>query len=282
MRPIKEISIFEFTDYRLYLNEYYKNKKQQKNNFSYRQFAQKANLSSPSHLLMIMSGERNLSLKTMPKIIKCLKLNKLESNYFELLVSYNQATDFDQRSQFFSNIMQLRSKRTSLHSLEREKFEFLSKWYGAAIYALIDLKDFKSDIHWISKRLNGQVSPGQVKETMETLCRLNLITEDSERGFRQVPGAINVEDDTRSMAVFNYHKSMLQKADESLRTDPIEKREMNGVTISIPKSKLPEIKEMIRSFRKEINMVASSYLDPDEVYQLNLQFFPLSKLEEPK
>lgn len=278
----KEIqtSLFEYSDYRQFLADYYSQKKANSPAYSHRVFAKQAGLSSPSHLLMIIKGERNLSLKTIPKFSEGLKLNVKEKKYFELLVLYNQTEDLPLKAKYFGEIMSMKASLAGLYKLEKEKFDFLSKWYVVAIYVLIDLKDFKADPAWISRRLGSKVTAAQAKEALESLFHLGMIESDPLKGLKQVSGAITVADDTRSMAVFSYHQSMIRLASDALRTSAPSLREMNGATIAIPKNKLPELKEKIRTFRKEINQLASSYENPDEVYQLNIQFFALSSTEE--
>ena len=280
MKAGTQPNIFEYSDYRQYLSDYYTQKKTTNSNYSHRLFASQAGLSSPSHLLMIIKGERNLSMKTIPKFSDGLKLSQKEKRFFELLVLYSQTEDLQMKAKYFGEIISIKANLAGLHKLEKEKFEFLSKWYAVAIYVLIDLKNFKPDPNWISKRLGNKVTISQVKETLENLLNLKMIEVDSIRGLKQSSGAVTVADDTKSIAVFEYHSSMIKLAADALRKNTNSEREMNGATISIPKDKLPELKEKIRAFRKEINQLASSYENPDEVYQLNVQLFPLTAQEE--
>lgn len=272
-------NIFEYSDYRRFLADYYVQKKANNPNFSHRLFANQAGLSSPSHLLMIIKGERNLSIKTIEKFAEGLKLSSKEKRFFELLVLYSQTEDLQLKAKYFSEVIAIKANLAGLHKLEKEKFDFLSKWQSVAIYVLVGLKDFNADPEWISKRLGAKITPTQAKEAVQNLLKLKMIESDSENNLKQVSGAVTVADDTKSMAVFEYHQSMLRLASEALRKTPQTEREMNGATISIPKNKLPELKEKIRAFRKEINMFASSFENPDEVYQMNIQLFPLTTSE---
>ena len=81
-----------------------------------------------------------------------------------------------------------------LYGLEKEKSDFLSKWYVVAIYVLVDLKDFSPDPTWIAKRMGGLVSPAQAAEALENLQKLQMIEPDEKRGFKQTQGAITVAD----------------------------------------------------------------------------------------
>lgn len=275
-----QASIFEYSDYRKFLADYYLNRKAASATYSHRQFAKQAGLSSPSHLLMIIKGERNLSIKTIPKFVDGLKLGTKERKFFELLVVYSQTDDLQIKAKVFADIMQIKSSIAGLHRLEKEKFDFLSKWYVVAIYVMVGLKDFKADPAWIVKRLGNKILVSQAKEALTNLLNLKMIEVDKIAGLKQASGAITVADDTRSIAVFNYHQSMIRLAEEALKTKAPSLREMNGATVSIPLDKLAEVKERIRNFRKEINQLAASYEDSDEVYQLNIQFFPLTSKDD--
>lgn len=272
--------IYDYSDFRQYLSDFYAAKKAVNPSYSHRVFAKQAGLSSPSHLLMIIKGERNLSIKTIEKFADGMRLTPKEKKYFELMVLFNQATDLQTRSKYFSEILALKVSTKKLHKLEKEKFDFLSKWYVVAVYVLVDLQNFNPDPQWIAKRLGGKITASQAKDALDNLLKLELITYDPELGYRQASGAITVPDDTRSVAVFNYHQSMIGLAAEALSKSALEQREMNGATITIPLNKLAEIKEKIRAFRKEMNQLASSYENPDEVFQLNIQLFPLTFRDE--
>ena len=271
-----ELNLFEYADYRLFLGDYYAKKKAVNPGYSHRVFARQAGLSSPSHLLMIIKGNRNLSVKTIHKFAEGLNLSAREKKFFELLVLFNQADDLQMKAKYFADIMTLKAQAKGLHQLEKEKFDFLSKWYVVAVYVLLDLKDFDPSPDWIARKLAQAITPAQAREALDNLEKLKLIARDDAKGYRQVSGAVSVPDDTRSVAVYNYHQSMIGLAAASLRKTDQARREVNGATIAIPASKLPELKEKIRAFRKEINQLASSYADADQIYQLNVQFFPLT------
>lgn len=269
--------IFEYNDYRQYLLDYYTHKKSINPSYSHRVFAKQAGLSSPSHLLMIIKGERNLSQKTIPKFVDGLKLSQKEAKFFELMVLFAQTEDLEMKSKYFAEIISIKSTLAKVHNLEKEKFDFLAKWYVVAIYVLTDTRNFSPSPNWIAKRLGNRITAAQAAEALQILLRLEMIEADSERGYKQkMTGALRVQDEARSMAVYEYHQSMNRLASDALRQNPPSTREINSATISIPKDKLSEIQEKIRAFRKEINQIASAYSNPDDVYQMNIQLFALT------
>jgi uncharacterized protein (TIGR02147 family) len=277
---MKTPNITEYLDYRKYVADIYGYKKGLNKNFSHRAFSLKAGLSSPSHLKMVIDGKRSLSQKTIPKFVKGLGIEKEEALYFETLVHFNQSDTNDNRSSLFKRLMELRNKNITSSHLDDNSFEFLSCWYTVAIYVLVGTKIFTNDTEWIVKKLNNKVTVREVKRALTLMIKLNLIKKDSVRGYVQSNGALSADDDTRSIAIYNYHKQMNELAGDALDNSDSDLREFNGATISISVEDLPILKEKIRQFRKEINELTSNNMEGKEVYQMNLQLFPLTSVEK--
>ncbi len=272
------MNVTDYLDYRNYLKDFYQYKKDKNSDYSYRVFMKRAGISSPSHLTMIIDGDRNLTAKTIPKYIKALGLeSKNDIHFFENLVHYSQAKNQDEKISFFNKLLEHKRKK-GLSPLELEKYDFLSTWYHVAIYVLIDLPSFRNDIEWLLLKLKKKVSKSHIESALKNLKKLGLIEDDPVKGLRQTNGALSTPDsEMKSQAIYKYHKSMITLAGHSLNEDAIEEREFNGVTFPIDKNKLHLIKEKIREFRKEINEIASNIEDSKDVYQMNIQLFPLTK-----
>lgn len=280
MNKEASLSVTEYLNYRVFLQDFYLSKKKENASYSYRVFIKKGGLGSPSHLKMVIDGSRNLTHSTVPKYVKALGFKKKkESQFFETLVKYNQEANADQKISFFNELMSLKKKK-GLSLLEKHQFDLLSHWFYVAIYVLVDLKDFRNDVEWISDRLRKKVTPKQVKEALDSLESLKLITKDDLKGYRQTSGALSTADDLRSLSAHKYHTQMIELALESLKNDATELREFNGVTLSLSMAKMPLLKDKIRQFRKEINELTSNLEGAEEVYQLNIQLFPLTGVKQ--
>ena len=115
-----QTNIYGYSDYRQYLADFYSAKKSVNSGYSHRVFAKQAGLSSPSHLLMIIKGERNLSIKTIEKFAEGMRLSAKEKRYFELMVRFNQADDLQMKAKYFSDIMALKMSSKKLQARERK------------------------------------------------------------------------------------------------------------------------------------------------------------------
>lgn len=268
-----------YSDYRVFLKDFFEHKKKENSNYSHRVFIRKAQMSSPSHLKMVIDGKRNLTGKTIKKYITAIGLKKKEASFFSLLVNYNQEQNHEEKIGLFQEIMQERRKK-GLSDIEEAQYDFLSKWHYVAIYCLLDLKDFKNDPSWISSKIKKKVSTQNIEKALSELRRLGLIKENEDGNLVQTNGPLDTTDDVQNMAFKTYHKNMSELAIHSLENEDALNREFNGVTIPIDTKNMAKIKDMIRTFRKELNEVASNMDEPNEVYQMNIQFFPLTEVDK--
>jgi len=79
-----------YKDYRLFLRDFYREKKKFHYCYSFRLFSRVAGFASPNFLKLVMDGRRNISRDSIPKFGKALKLTPTEIEYFEHLVFWNQ------------------------------------------------------------------------------------------------------------------------------------------------------------------------------------------------
>ena len=68
-----------------------------------------------------------------------------------------------------------------------------------------------------------------------------------------------------------------------LKVSPVADRELNGYSLATSKANLPKAKALIREFASRfIELIETSGDEAEEIYQLNVQFFKLSKLKKEK
>lgn len=272
-----KVVVFKYDNYRDFLKDAFEFMKKNRRGFSYRNFIKDAGISSAGFLTLVMSGQRNLTTESVTKFSKGLKLNKQESEYFENLVFFNQARTSDEKNRYFEKLSKHRKYR-EIHILESDKFEFFSKWYYSAVRELIHIRHFKEDSAWIAKALIPNITEKQAMESVELLLKLGLVRRDEAGRLRNVDVNISSGAEVQSLAVKNYHMEMLTTAKNALETLPGTERDISAVIVTSSEEKLEEIKTEIREFRKRLLQLASENVsEHDRVYQLNMQFFPLSK-----
>jgi uncharacterized protein (TIGR02147 family) len=83
--------------------------------------------------------------------------------------------------------------------------------------------------------------------------------------------------EVKSLAITNFHREMLRLASESIERYPASERDISTLTLRINSASMAEIKRRIIEFRKELLEFALNEESSDQVLQINLQFFPLTK-----
>jgi len=267
-------SVFEHLDYRNFIQAYYQYKKDVRTSFSYRLFAQQAGFNSPNYVKLIASGSRNLTRINARRIAQACKMKKSELRYFMALVEWNQAKCAEDKETFWLELIKCAPK-SEIHILNQSQTQIITRWYIIALLEMIRLKDFKNDPYWISKRFSGHVSPKQVAEAFHILKKEGLVEEINGR-LQFTQKIVFAGGDTPSQLIQSFHARNIPVGINKLLTVNVTKREYTASSIAVKEEDIPALKEEIRKFHDKIMQISATQTDADHIYQLNLQFFPLT------
>lgn len=275
MRSKKNVvSILEYTDYRTFLVDYYREQKRVKRNFTYRYFAQAADV-AVSVYKDVSTGRRNLTRNIAERYAEAMSLTQSETNYFYLLVEYCNSKCAHERSDFYREMLKIRVK-SGLSFVGLEHYHYFSHWYNPVIRELVTLPDFEENGEWISEKLQGKISAHKAMESLRILEKIGFLERGSRGRLLQVDPHISSEYEMASDILKEFQKQMIDRAQEGLTTIPREKREVSSLTLGVSFTEFAEIKRRIHTFKEEIFEYLSQGGDENEtVVQLNFQLFPL-------
>ena len=226
--------------------------------YSLRAFSRSLGMDSSS-VSAIMNGKRPLTIKSAKKIVKGLDIaNPVEAQAI-LTDTFVDAKESNTEEQF--------------NALTMEAAEAISFWQHHAIMALLQVKGFKSLDRNISERLN--IPLGIVWECLDRLEKLGLV-ERQKTGWVLTGKNLATPSDIPSGILREGHRQYINKGLFSLENDPIEVRDISGITMAISKARLKDAKKMIQDFRRKLSLFMQEG-DFDAVYRLNVQLFPLSQ-----
>ena len=143
------IRIFDYTDFRLYLKDYYLARKAVDKRFSHRFIHLAVGASSSGWFSDLLQGRITLTGVYLFKLTRLLGLKQREEAYFEALVAFNQAGSLDEKNRGFRKILSFREVKAEV--VGREKFEFYSKWYYAVVRELLFFEPFSGDFATLAK-----------------------------------------------------------------------------------------------------------------------------------
>jgi uncharacterized protein (TIGR02147 family) len=173
-------SIFNYSDYRKFLEEYYTFNKKDKAFFSYRYIASRVGFKSAGHFTQILKGQANISAHLISRFIDFLKFSRREAEYFELLVNFNQAKTQDDKKRYFERMAKYKEIKTRI--LNPDEYEFYRKWFYAAICDILSFYPFKDDYHALARMVEPAITAAQARKAIELLEKLHLIRKN-DNGF---------------------------------------------------------------------------------------------------
>ena len=267
--------VLQYTNYRVFLHDYYAFKKSTLPAFSLRFFAAKAGLSSHAHLKLVMDGKRNITKNTVVKIIQGLNLVDERATYFENLVFFNQAKTDKEKAFYYGKLVKS-TPGSRLHKMDKAQFRIFTEWYHSVIREMVELRGFNPAPEWISRRLGGTISPAQAAESLKLLTSLGLISKTAN-GYRQSQSLITTDDEVNDLLVKQYHGQMLDLAKTSMENVSAEKRDISAVTFAIQRKDFPALKKHLQLMRKELLDFSSEAGSGEDVVQVNIQLFPLTR-----
>jgi len=268
-------SVYEYVDYRHFLRDHYAASKASMPQYSFRYFARRAGLSSSNFLKLVMDGKRNLGPTTIPKFVKALKLEPDDASFFTDLVALDQAETVTERNRAFERVAANRRFRQA-RRLEGPLFKYLSRWYYPAVRELAGRADFIDDPRWVAGQLLPKITVAQARSALRTLTELGLLVEDASGRLVRGEPSLTTGHEVRSILVPAYHRQMIERAASSIETVPRDERDVSALTVCIRASSVTDLKERIHRFREEMLDVCDREEDPERVYQLCIQLFPLS------
>jgi uncharacterized protein (TIGR02147 family) len=272
-------SLFDYTDYREYLKDFYESRKKDDPHFSHRYIAAKVGFDS-GYFTKIIQGKRNISYKMISKFAQFLNLKIKETEYFESLVLFNQAKSFSEKKRHLEKIMSF--KKTDAAILGRHQYELFDKWYYLAIREILAFYPFFGNYGELAHMTVPEIRPKEAKKAIAVLEKAGLIRKGASGVYERVEPVWTTGSDVRSIALVNLHRSMADLGKDAFDRFERENRSMSTLTVSVSEQEYKAFVEEIDAVRQKILAMARSCAKPDRVYQCNFNVFPLSKLPDKK
>lgn len=266
--------VFAYSSYRTYLQDIFIYLKQERS-FTVRDFAKHVGFGSSSYLNALVQGKRSLKEKTAKQIARRLVLNRDESEYFLSLVRFNDGRREDGRQGAYQELLSSkRKKRTRV--MVGDEYQYFSRWYFVAILEGLGTAWRTKSSKEMAIDLN--ISEAEVVETLSILQKLQLIQKGTE-GWEKTQILLETPARLQAQIVRNLYKDMIAKAHQSIDSLDVSQRFLGGVTLSLSLESFYHLQERLFEIQKDLNQEFSRDDDPQNVYQLNLQLFPLMNVK---
>jgi uncharacterized protein (TIGR02147 family) len=265
--------IEKYRDYRRFLRDYYAFKKNHRAGFSFRQFASKAGIKSPNYLQLVMKGERNLSEAMADQVAVAMDLSSAQKKYFVSLVRQENAKTDDELGRAREESL-VSLKKLVAKYLNRNKEQVLTEWHYLLIRELVALPDFEPTGEYISEKLRGLITAKQGEKSLRLLIETGFLSEKS--GRLEIVDPILDTGDTlfTDELIQKYHAQNLKQWSENLSIWDSRELELGLLNLSLPASKIPELKERMRNFQDQILGWLQESGSADSVVQVGVYMIP--------
>ena len=269
------IKVLEYSDYRKFLEDFYRENKARNSKFSYRYIAQKVGYQSPSFFNHIISGRSKISPAMAGRFAGFLGLNRKETDYFEALVQFNQAESHDEKKRSLEKLMSFRDSRVRI--LEADHYEYFEKWFYLAIRERLHFRPFKGDYEELARSLSPAIKPAEARQAIALLKRLGMVRKDAQgRIVREDAVSDTTGSEARSVAVNNFHMQALILAGEAIDRFPREQRSVSTITFSLSSKGYRAIEEELTACRARLRKIAEADSGENIVYHVNMNVFPFT------
>jgi uncharacterized protein (TIGR02147 family) len=267
-------SIFDYSDYRSFLADFYNEKKAENPKFSYRFIAQHVGFKSAGHFTKIIQGKANISVSLALRFAEFLKFNKKQTDYFQSLVLYNQAKNHQDKRRQFEKILTF--KNAKIVTVHGSQYEFYEKWYYTVVREILAIVPVKDNFAELAVRIVPPITEKEAKKAIDVLERLGFIVRDEEGYYRQANPLLMADRDTTSLAIDNFVVSNIDLARQAIDRFPKNERKLSATMLTISKATYDKIINELLEFRKHILTLAQQDQQPERTYQFNFQVFPVS------
>lgn len=268
----KIIDIFQFTNFRKYLDEYQAARVQTDPDFT--RAGACALLGLPktrSYYNDIVKGKK-LSSRMIPKFVEVLGLSKKEARYFETLVNMDQAKTATERNAFFEEL--LKQHPDSHRILNEDAYEYYNHWYNSVLFTALEVVDVSDDLEPIQKLIFPKVSVGTLKRSLELLERLGFVRKNEDGFWKSCRDSVSSGAYNNSDLVRQYQLQCFELSKQALLASDESSSDMGTFTFSVSDDAFKAIAKEIQGLKAKVRkIIMQDKKKATGVHQLNIHLF---------
>jgi uncharacterized protein (TIGR02147 family) len=281
------MSIYTYLDYRHFLRDRVATLRKENPKLSIREILRRVECASPSYYKeVVVDGRKKMSLSAARRFADFLRLTTSETDYFLLLVQYNQAaTDLD-KEHFYARILATRKIPVSTedHFLKIDEYGYMAQWHHTVVRELLPLlRNFGNrngeERARLARLLRTELTDRDIDEAVKLLEELRFIKKDKEGNYIKSDSTIRIEQ--KSPAAYqalcrflDLGKTIIPATDPLYRLFKVAVLGMNRDTAAAIEKKINEVCQEI------VQIAGAGTPETDRLYAMNIQFFPLTRLPE--
>jgi uncharacterized protein (TIGR02147 family) len=271
--------IYDYSDYRQFIKDYYDRHKAANSAFSYRYLAERAGINSAPFYKFVIENKRNLTKSTLLKTCAALRLKDKEAEYFEHLVFFNQARNVKEKSQYFDRLVALQRARNMMR-IRQDQYAYFQEWHHCVIRELAAMTGFGNDFAALGRMLNPPLPAAKAEASVKLLLELGFLRKEGN-GYKQTEPLLTTGHGIQDYQIIRFQIKMLENAIEAFERCAPDDRLSSSTTLSLSRETFVKLNRKMRDFRAHIMELAHQDESPEAVYQMTMNLFALTRRRSP-
>ena len=269
--------IFQYIDYRKYLEDYYSKRKSFDSSFTHAYICRRLGQeNAKSYFNNVVKGRTNVTPAFIDRFIDLLELKPDSAKYFRALVNYNQTISPHEKDFFFDQLVRLNS--TPHRIIDRNAYAFYKEWHHSAIRALLDIVDIKNDYKTLASKIFPTITLKQARDSIALLSRLGLISKDKNGFWKPTDKVIVTGEAIKDAMVKQFQMKCLEHARAVLANGANQAHRNITLTMSLSDKAYERALGRIQQMKTELrSIIHKDDMPASKVYHLNVNLFPMSK-----
>ncbi len=272
------LNMDEIGDYRDLLKNYYTQRKLEMPLYSYKMMGQKLGLET-SQMFRVLNKELHLPNRSIPLAKDLLELKGRNGEIFEILVAASKTKSPTKKDKLYKMVLSLQD--VDLRKFNASEYLFLSKWWIPVVRALIEMNSGHAEVSRLVKQISPAVTEGQVREAIEVLKDLKLITPlASERYAVTTANFTSIGSATKATAIRSYQNQLLTLAQNALVAVEPSKRNISSLLVGVDDDCFSDLNEMTLEFRRQVQKRAGEVKNVRRAMQFVFALYPVAEMDE--
>ncbi len=259
--------------YRELLREELGLRKSKNPSYSMRSFSRDLKV-SVSMLSDVLAEKRSFTRKTALMVLSKLNLSSLEQELFIHSVELEQKTNQSAPKQAKSNL----SSFGRVLEIKKDQTHFIEDPLHLAALALFGIKKAKVNDLTLVKKFGLFLHEAQ--KIIQRLIRLGAIHQESHE-LKLKNDFIYSADCTLNLSIQKFHLNCLNRAAQSIKTDPITERDFQTYIYAIDQQDFANIQKEVADFQRTLYERYAQKASANRVYSIQIQCIPISKKDLP-
>ncbi len=214
-----------------------------------------------STLSQLLRGRRKLTEQTIRRLGKRLAIDEV------LLARYVAAQEILDRSPDPAS--------EQLELMAEDAQALCTEWEHAALLELTRIESFRADSRWVGQVLG--ISTDRANLVLQRLVRLELLRMNPDGRWVDCSEDSSLPGPASAAQLRAVAESTHRMALEALERTHVADQEHTSATLAVDSARLPEVRAALARMQHELAEISSADQQRNEVYRLDIRFFPLTK-----